>query len=190
MHITSATFLRGVIGTNPIFADGTPQVAFIGRSNAGKSSVINTITNQKNLARTSSFPGRTQELNVFHINRSLYLVDLPGYGYTKTSRERREQIQKMIFWYLFTSEYPHKKVVLILDANVGPTENDLVTLRALEEHGKDVVIVANKVDKIKSSLYTQQLEKIRMQVGDHLVIPFSSPKKIGVQDLIEAVLAK
>ncbi|MEK7180976.1 MAG: ribosome biogenesis GTP-binding protein YihA/YsxC [Patescibacteria group bacterium] len=188
MNITSAKFLKGVDGTNETLEDGTPQIAFIGRSNVGKSSVINSLTNQKDLARTSSFPGLTKEINIFLINNSYYLVDLPGYGFAKASHEERERLQKLIFWYLFDSNCKQKKVVLILDANVGPTENDLEMLRGLEEHEKKIVIVANKIDKIKESEYKEKLNKLKSLVGEHKIIPYSSETKFGRSELINEIL--
>src|SRR3989344_2302589 len=101
MQITSAEFVKGVVGEDEILTDGTPQIAFIGRSNVGKSSVINSLAQKKDLARTSAFPGRTQEINLFLINRSFYLVDLPGYGYAKMSKEKQFELQDLIAWYLF-----------------------------------------------------------------------------------------
>jgi GTP-binding protein len=125
MEIRSAKFIKGVVGTDEIFEDGIPQIVFIGRSNVGKSSVINTLANEKGLARTSSTPGRTQQINIFLINKAFYLVDLPGYGFAKVPLAVKQQIQKMINWYLFNSDYNFKRVILIVDANVGPTKDDL-----------------------------------------------------------------
>src|SRR5947209_1920735 len=150
MNITSAKFVKGVVGEDEVLEDGTPQVAFIGRSNVGKSSVINTLANQKGLAKTSSFPGRTQEINVFLINKAFYLVDLPGYGFAKGSKQTQEKIQSLIYWYLLDSHYQQKKVVLIVDSNVGVTDTDAQMLHSLELAQKNIIIVANKVDKIKS----------------------------------------
>ncbi|MEK7580458.1 MAG: ribosome biogenesis GTP-binding protein YihA/YsxC [Patescibacteria group bacterium] len=188
MHILSAKFVKGVVGDDEILEDGIPQIVFIGRSNVGKSSTINSLVKQKDLARTSSFPGRTQEINLFLINKSFYLVDLPGYGFSKASRENRERLQKLIDWYLFNPRYEQKKVVLIIDANVGLTDSDLEMLRGLEEQGKNIVIVANKIDKIKKTEYKKQLQKIQDIVGSHKVIPYSSEKRIGVGDLIKEIL--
>lgn len=111
MKITSAKFVKGTVWTDEIFEDGVPQVAFIGRSNVGKSSGINSLVNQPGLARTSSFPGRTQEINIFFINKSLYFIDLPGYGFSKGSREAQTKLLKLIFWYLFESGYAQKEVL-------------------------------------------------------------------------------
>ncbi|MDP2933180.1 MAG: ribosome biogenesis GTP-binding protein YihA/YsxC [bacterium] len=187
MNITSAEFVKGVVGSDKVLEDGIPQIAFVGRSNVGKSSVINSLAGQKNLARTSSAAGRTSEINLFLINKTFYLVDLPGYGFAHASWEDRERIQKLIYWYLLNSHYEQKKIVLIIDANVGATDDDLRMLHSLEEQRKNIIVVANKVDKIKKSGYSRQLQKIQSMVGDHKVIPYSAEKKIGVSDLINEV---
>jgi GTP-binding protein len=183
MQIISATFIKGVVGPDKILEGDTPQIALIGRSNVGKSSVINSLTNKTALARTSSFPGHTKQINVFSINDSFFLLDLPGYGFAMDSAEMREQLHDLIDWYLFRSKYGQKKVVLIIDANIGLTDKDLIMLEVLREHEKDVAIVANKVDKIKSSKYDEQFRKIRDSVGDIRIIPYSSTKKIGIREL-------
>ena len=187
MQITSAKYVKGIIGSDEILESEYPQIAFIGRSNVGKSSVINSLTNQKGLAITSSSPGRTRQINLFLINKSFYLLDLPGYGFAKASREVREQLFKLIDWYLFKSPYQQKKVVLIIDANIGPTDDDLEMLHTLEDFKKDIVIVANKIDKIKKSKYAGQLQEIQNLVGEHKVIPYSSYDKIGISALTREI---
>lgn len=188
MNIKSAVFVKGVAGDDEILQDGIPQVAFVGRSNVGKSSVINSLVNQKNLARTSPTPGHTRTVNFFLINNQFYLVDLPGYGFAKASLEERRAIQKMIYWYLLFSGAEHRKVVLIIDAEIGPTEYDLDTIRQLIENGKSVVVVANKIDKIKKSALKTQLDKIQKEIGPVRVIPYSAEKRIGVNELIKEVV--
>ncbi len=188
MRITSATFVKSVIGTDELLENGIPQVAFIGRSNAGKSTIINSLTGRKNLAKTSASPGKTKLVNLFLINKSLYLIDLPGYGYASASKKDREWLRKVIDWYLFKSQYEQKCVVLIIDASVGPTANDLEMLDALEEHKKNVVVVANKMDKIRKPDYKTQLQKIQDIIGDHLIIPYSSKAKIGMTELTDEIL--
>ncbi len=186
--ITSATFIKGVVEPDDILEDGTPQIAFIGRSNVGKSSIINTLTNNKKLAITSSFPGRTQEINVFLINKSFYLMDLPGYGYAKNSKAGKERIQELINWYLFESPYTQKYVVLLIDANIGPTKDDIDMLENLQDTKKNIIVVANKIDKIKKSEVKKNLDKIRNTIGPHTIIPFSAEKKIGIQELSDILL--
>ncbi len=188
MNIRIATFVKGIVGTDEALDEAYPQIAFIGRSNSGKSSLINSLTNQKKLARTSSFPGRTQEINLFLINRDTYFLDLPGYGYAKVSKDDRDWLQKVIQWYLFKSEYQQKKIVLILDAEVGPTDKDLDMIRQLEAHDKSFIIVANKIDKIRHPDYKKQLAKVRALVDGHKVVPFSTKKRMGMQELLQEVL--
>lgn len=189
MKITSAKFIRGVRGTDDVLYDGRPQVAFIGRSNAGKSTLINTLTGVKNLARWSKTPGRTQELNVFFVNDSFYFIDFPGYGYVKTSFEAWQKVNKLIDWYLFRSGL-NPKIVMIIDGNIGPTENDLGVLRYLENEDKDVIIVANKIDKVKKSKLKHRLKLIKEKVPGHIVVPFSSKTKTGIGELSSLVLKK
>jgi GTP-binding protein len=187
MNIRSAEFIKGIVQADELLSNGKPQIAFIGRSNVGKSSVINALTNKKGLARTSSTPGRTQQLNLFLINKSFYLVDLPGYGFAKMSKEGQENLQALIRWYLWESNYKQKKIVLIIDDNVGPTVKDLEMLKTLEEYDKDVIVVANKVDKLKNSERTKQLQKIKTAIGDHEMIPCSAQHKIGLAELSKAI---
>jgi GTP-binding protein len=188
MQITSAKFIKGIIGPDETLESAFPQIVFIGRSNAGKSSVINSLARHKDLATTSSSPGRTREINLFLINKSFYWLDLPGYGYALASHAVRERLFKLVDWYLFKSPYQQKKVVLIIDANIGPTKDDLGMLNALEDFQKDIVIVANKIDKIKKAEYTSRLQKINGLVGEHKVIPYSSRDKIGISALAGEIL--
>ncbi len=193
MNIISAKFIKGVVEEDELLDDGTPQVAFVGRSNVGKSSVINSVCNQKNLARTSSFPGATQEINIFSISSSgknpkIYLVDMPGYGFAKASKEVQVKLQQLIHWYLFSSNYEPKLVVLIIDATIGATDTDIQMLYSLKESNKNVLVVANKVDKLKPSEYKKQLNIIQDQAGEYKVLPYSAEKKIGVNELIRQIL--
>jgi GTP-binding protein len=184
----SAEFIKGVVGQDAILDSNYPQIAFIGRSNVGKSSTINSLVKQKGLARTSAMPGRTQQINIFLLNEKYYLVDLPGYGFAKVSKADQAWIFKLINWYLFNAGYEQKKIVMIIDAKIGLTHDDLDMLEALEDKRKNFIIVANKVDKIKKADYKKQLQKIKETVGDHKVIPFSAEKGIGVEELIKEIL--
>lgn len=187
MKITSAKFIMGMVGDTDILHNGTPQVAFIGRSNAGKSSLLNSLTNTKKLAITSKTPGRTKEINIFLINDTHYFMDLPGYGYAKASGSTLRKLNDLISWYLFESGC-QPKVVLLIDANVGPTKDDLGVLDALEDAGAEIVIVFNKVDKIKKSHYLNHIKKLKEQFKGHVCIPYSSTSKIGIQELADEVL--
>jgi GTP-binding protein len=188
MKIESAQFIKSVLGSDSIFENSIPQVAFIGRSNVGKSSVINSLVNQNDLAKTSSFPGRTQMINLFLINNSLYFVDLPGYGYAKVPNKLKNSLQAMINWYFFVSNYKQKKVVLIIDASVGLTKDDLDMLYSLEDYRKDIIVVANKIDRIKQTEYKEQFKTIKELVGVHQIIPYSTKKKIGIKELLKEIL--
>ncbi len=188
-YLTSATTL------SQLPTDQGIEVAFIGRSNVGKSSTINVLTNHKGLARTSSFPGRTQEINIFLINpdasvgtgNSFYLVDLPGYGFARAPIALRESILKLIKLYLVDSNCIQKKIVLIIDASIGATSSDLEMLSILEQGHKEVVVVANKVDRIRPSDRFKELKKIEESFPNYKVIPFSTEKKIGVNELLDEI---
>lgn len=189
MKITSAKFVKGLIGEDELLRDEVPQVAFVGRSNVGKSSVINALVGMKDLARSSPKPGKTREINVFLINNKFYLVDLPGYGYAKASLDERAVLKQMINWYLLYSEISHHKIVLIIDAVVGATDYDLAVIKSLTERKKDLVIVANKIDKIKKSQMQKRINEIKKQVGQHKLILCSTIEKIGVKELSDEVFA-
>ncbi len=188
MKITSTKFIKGVVGDDKILADGIPQIAFIGRSNVGKSSLINALSNSK-VSRTSSYPGSTQEINIFLINDSYYFVDLPGYGFARASGLGREKIGELIDSYLFNSIYKQKKVVLIVDANVGMTERDITMFEELERFHKDFIIVASKIDKMTQSEYQKKMTELKKITEGHTLIPFSSKKRTGLGALIDEIFS-
>jgi GTP-binding protein len=187
MNITSARFVRGVTRDENLIQDEIPQVAFIGRSNVGKSSVINSLTGRKALARSSSTPGFTKEANFFLVNENTYIVDLPGYGFAKGSKKEKGKLMELIQWYVFHPRITQKKIVVILDAKVGPSYDDVHTIRELETAGKDIVLVLNKIDKVTQGELHSMLKLINETVGGHEVIPYSAEKKIGVDKLREVV---
>lgn len=187
MKITSTQFMKGLVGDDSILADGIPQIAFIGRSNVGKSSLINTLTSSS-ISRTSGFAGRTQEINIFLVNKSYYFVDLPGYGFARASGLGREKIGELIDSYLFNSIYNQKKVVMIIDANVGMTDKDILMLNELEKFNKDFIIVANKIDKMTQSEYHKKMTELKKTARGHDIIPFSTKTKKGVEDLVNKIL--
>ncbi len=188
MDITSAKFIKTVVGEDAILKDGVPQIAFIGRSNVGKSSTINALTKQKGLAIVSASPGRTQGVNIFHINEAFYLVDLPGYGFAKLSKQDRAWLHELINWYLFNKKFEQKKIVQIIDANIGPTPDDLELLQTLEAKNKNILVIANKIDKIKKSQYANQCKKIKDLIGYHEIIFYSSKTGTGIKDIIDKIL--
>jgi len=180
MKITSAVFIKGILGTNKILEDDRPQVAFIGRSNVGKSSVINSLVNRRDLVKSGSQPGKTRQINFFLINQKIYFVDLPGYGFMRASLKEREKSKKMILWYLFRSQINFKKVILIIDAKVGITKFDQEMIDLLNQNESPTIIVANKVDKLKKN----QLDKL----SD--VILYSAKTHQGREELLEKIFDK
>jgi GTP-binding protein len=145
---------------------------------------------KKELARSSSRPGKTQEINFYLINKSFYLVDLPGYGFAEGSWSKRDALIKLIHWYLQNPDIDPQKVVLIIDAKVGPTENDLAMLALLEQAGRRIVVVANKIDKLKKAELQKSISHIQTAIGPHTLIPYSAEKKINVGLLTEEILKK
>ncbi len=187
MEIKEAKFIKGITGSNPILEDEIPQVAFIGRSNVGKSSVINSLVRRKNLVKSSSTPGKTKEINLFLINNKFYFVDLPGYGYMRTGLKQKEKIRRMILWYLFHSDIEFKKVVLIIDARIGLDQFDLEILKSLNENRHSVLIVVNKTDKLKRNQLEKQLKKIKEENKENEIIPYSAKTKKGREDLLNKI---
>ncbi len=187
VNITSAKFVKGIVGTDQVLDELYPQIAFIGRSNVGKSSLINALTRQQGLARTSALPGRTQQINLYFINHNTYFLDLPGYGYAKVSKDDHDWFQQVIQWYLFKSNYRQTKIVLVLDAKIGPSDKDLAMIEQLEENDKPFIIVANKIDKISSPQYQEQLQRLQYSVGDYRIIPLSTKTRRGIPELLQAI---
>ncbi|MSR71245.1 MAG: YihA family ribosome biogenesis GTP-binding protein [Candidatus Taylorbacteria bacterium] len=184
MKISSAEFIKGIRGTDPILADGVPQVAFIGRSNVGKSSLINALVNRKELVKTGKKPGKTTEINFFSINKSAcYFVDLPGYGYAKADPEEKEKIRKLILWYVQYSEVRPLCLVLILDVKAGLTDFDKGMLFALRECKHRYIIVANKMDKLNQKELAIQLTSIRNESGEQSIFACSAETKDGIDVL-------
>ena len=166
---------------------GRPEVAFAGKSNVGKSSLINGLMNRKSLARTSSQPGKTQTINFYNINKFMYLVDLPGYGYAKVSENEKKKWGKMIENYLHTSKQL-KAVFLLIDIRHEPSANDKMMYEWIVYQGYDPIIVATKLDKIKRS----QIQKSVKMVKEGLnvkpgtkIIPYSALTKQGRDEIWE-----
>jgi len=164
---------------------GRPEVAFAGKSNVGKSSLINGLMNRKSLARTSAAPGKTQTINFYNINKEIYLVDLPGYGYAKASEKEREAWGQMIERYLNTSE-KLRAVFLLVDIRHAPSANDKQMFEWMAYVGYDPIVIATKLDKIKRSQIDKQIKIIRQGLGadkETIIVPFSAETKQG-RDII------
>lgn len=172
-----------------------PEIAFAGKSNVGKSSLINGIMNRKSLARTSSKPGKTQTINFYNVNEVFYLVDLPGYGYAKANQEVKAQWGKMIERYLHSSKQL-KAVFLLIDIRHDPSANDKQMYQWMRHYGFDPIIIATKLDKINRSQIQKQLKAIRVGLEaqkDTIIIPYSSLSKQGreeIYDLLDSILSE
>lgn len=165
------------------------EVAFAGKSNVGKSSLINALMNRKNYARTSSQPGKTQTINFYNINKELYFVDLPGYGYAKASKNEVEKWGKMIERYLTTSKQL-QKVFLLIDIRHEPGANDVMMYDWIINSGFEPVIIATKLDKIKRSQIDKQIKLIRQTLkapSNIRIVPFSSETKQGRDEMYEII---
>lgn len=162
MQIKSSVFKKGIRGTDDIIQEETPQIAFIGRSNVGKSSLINYLLGETDLVKSSQTPGKTKEINFFLINNAFYFVDLPGYGYAKLPPDMREQLAKMIQWYFMEPVFK-RLAVLVLDIKAGPSVMDIEMLRIFAEHKQEVLIVINKIDALKQ---TERNERVKMITGE------------------------
>ena len=163
-----------------------PEIAFAGKSNVGKSSLINGIMNRKSLARTSSQPGKTQTINFYNVNEVFYLVDLPGYGYAKANQEVKAQWGKMIERYLHSSKQL-KAVFLLIDIRHDPSANDKQMYQWMRHYGFDPIIIATKLDKINRSRVGLEAQK------DTIIIPYSSLSKQGreeIYDLLDSILSE
>ncbi len=169
--------------------DMKSEFLLVGRSNVGKSSFINTLLGRKNLARTSSHPGKTQTLNFYEVNKEFYLIDVPGYGYAEVSKKRREKFGKMIEEYLETRKQL-KRVFMIVDFRHKPTEDDVLMYNFLKYYNLPVTIVATKADKIgaskKDKCKKQITDTLDLVVGDDLVI-FSSVTKEGKDKVMKTI---
>lgn len=191
MKITEAIFIKGIKGTDNIIKDDMVHLAFYGRSNVGKSSCINTILSRKNLVKSSSKPGKTRKLNFFKINQSFFIVDLPGYGYAKLPLKQREQLRKLILWYILQAEVKKRINILVLDSKVGLTEYDLELLNILKEKKENIIILLNKIDKLNQSEVYKQSLIIQEKVGKNIsVIQFSATKKRGIDKFWEKIKIK
>lgn len=164
-----------------------PEVAFAGKSNVGKSSLINALMNRKSLARTSAQPGKTQTINYYNVNAALYFVDLPGYGYARANENVKAKWGKMIEDYLHRSKQL-KLVFLLIDIRHAPSENDCIMYDWILRNGYHPVIIATKLDKINRSQIQKQLKLIRTTLeaeADTVMIPFSAETKQGREEIYE-----
>ena len=184
-NLHNVEFLRSAVKESDFPFDSLPQIVFAGKSNVGKSSLINALMMRKSLARTSAQPGKTQTINFYNINKEIYLVDLPGYGYAKASEKEREAWGQMIERYLNTSE-KLRAVFLLVDIRHAPSANDKQMFEWMAYVGYDPIVIATKLDKIKRSQIDKQIKIIRQGLGadkETIIVPFSAETKQG-RDII------
>ena len=189
VNLQNAEFILSAAAPKDFPRDGLPQIAFAGRSNVGKSSVINRLLNRKNFARVGAAPGKTTHINYFKIDKTFYLVDLPGYGYAKVSKGERDRWGKLMEGYFADPELMTLGV-MIVDARHKPTADDCTMAQWYKDAGCPFLVVANKLDKLKKSEIEPNLQQIRdtLELDNSVkLIPFSAEKGDGKQELLQEI---
>jgi GTP-binding protein len=190
MNFQKVDFLISAASTKDFPKNRLPEIAFAGKSNVGKSSVINRVLQRKNFARVGEKPGKTVHVNYFTIDSKCYLVDLPGYGYAKVSQSEKERWGRLMEDYFAANRIDLG--ILIVDARHAPTNNDITMAQWFIESGCPFVVVANKLDKLKKSEILPNLSVIRQDLElpeETIVIPFSAEKGDGRDELVKHILA-
>jgi len=189
VRVDTVKFVLSALDAEQYPRDRRPEIAFVGRSNVGKSSLLNTLLGRKGLAKTSSTPGKTQTLNFFDVNEKVYFVDLPGYGFAKVPKSMKDAWNRVMADYLATRE-PLRLVVSLVDARHKPSPLDVEMLHLLDEAEVPTLVVATKVDKLKRSHRQRSMNTIRETLGlekDMLVLPFSSQTREGLKELWQII---
>lgn len=191
MIIKNAEHEITAVKPNQYPVTGFPEVAFVGRSNVGKSSIINTLLNRKNLARVGQTPGKTRQINFFVVNGNFYLVDLPGYGFANVSKDMKASWENIIETYLYSRKQNQLKLVIMLvDIRHSPSKDDIIMYQWIKGFGMKSIIVATKADKIARSQINIRLNDIRkvLQLDKSTnIIPFSSEKRTGKEEVLEEI---
>ena len=185
MKVKNPKFEISAVSPKQYPKNDLPQIVLVGKSNVGKSSFINTMINRKSLARTSSEPGKTRQINFYNIDEIFYFVDLPGYGYSKMSKQEQEKVGSFIEQYLAKSKNI-SLVIFLIDIRHNPTENDRLMYDYIIRSGLTFIILANKADKIaptKVEGIVKDLQKQINPIGDSTMLPFSAEKKIYTEDV-------
>ena len=189
MIVKNPKFEISSVGPKQYPKNGLPEIVLVGKSNVGKSSFINTMINRKKLARTSSAPGKTRQINFYNIDDTFYFVDLPGYGYSKMSKKEQEQVGHFIEEYL-AKRQEIALIIFLVDIRHNPTDNDRLMYRYIISSGFPCLILANKADKIaitKVDGVVKDLQKQLNPIGDITTLPFSSERKIYKDDVWEFI---
>lgn len=185
MRVETADFVRSAHSSGDFMRDGRPELAFVGRSNVGKSSVMNRLLGRKGLAKTSSTPGRTRAVNYFLINRRFWFVDLPGYGYAKAAKDDRREWAALVESYL-RDALPRVLLVLLVDSKVGATPLDVQAFEYLTTLGASIAVAATKIDRVPRGKRASVLRDIRVTLGlgeFNLLIPVSAHSGEGMKEL-------
>ena len=185
MNVKNPKFEISAVSPKQYPKNDLPQIVLVGKSNVGKSSFINTMINRKSLARTSSEPGKTRQINFYNIDETFYFVDLPGYGYSKMSKQEQDKVGSFIEQYLIKSKNI-ALVIFLIDIRHNPTENDRLMYDYIIRSGLPFIIFANKADKIaptKVEETVKDLQKKINPIGDSTMLPFSAEKKIYTEDV-------
>jgi GTP-binding protein len=188
MNIKSAQFYKAITQTSPLPEEIAPLFVFMGRSNVGKSSFINAITEKKDLCRSGSKPGVTQKVNLFLINQNIYFADLPGYGYAKLSKGERKQLEALIFWFLENQKFEFTQLFLLIDSRLGPTEQDKEMIKYLLDRKFPLTLILSKTDKLNKNQKLSQLNKVKTLYPGITIIPFSTKEKEGTKEVHKALL--
>ena len=192
MKIRSSEIVVSAIRKEQYPAEGLPEIALVGRSNVGKSSATNALLNRRNFARTSQTPGKTRTINFYKINNEFYFVDLPGYGYAKVSKSKKDK------WGVIMERYLQDRqelcaIFLLVDIRHEPTNDDVMMYEWIKHFGYNCVVIATKADKISRGQYQKHISIIRKKLQlekDEKVIPLSSSKKTGVEDVWNEIIAQ
>ena len=189
INYNNIEFIKSAATAKDLLNDGIPQIVFSGKSNVGKSSVINKLLNRKNIARVASKPGKTIHINYFLIDKKMYFVDLPGYGYARVAKTEKARWSKLMEYY-FSGDKHITLGVMIVDARHKPTNDDIVMSQWFNETGCRCVIVANKIDKVKNTQKEANIELIRQTLilnEDTRIIPFSAEKGTNKAELLAEI---
>ncbi|MCC0637593.1 MULTISPECIES: ribosome biogenesis GTP-binding protein YihA/YsxC [unclassified Clostridioides] len=192
MKIRSSEITMSAVNKSQYPAEGIPEIALAGRSNVGKSSIINTLLNRRNFARTSQTPGKTRTINFYLINNEFYFVDLPGYGYAKIAKSEKEKWGGIMERYL-ESRQELCSIFLLVDIRHEPTADDKLMYEWIKHFGYNCVVIATKADKISRGQYQKHISIIRKKLqmeSSEKVIPVSSLKKTGVEELWEEIVSQ
>jgi GTP-binding protein len=188
-YLKNAVFTKSIFNKKELIQDNLPTFVMVGKSNVGKSSFINALTNNKKLAKVGSNPGKTRSINYFKVNNELYLVDLPGYGFSKMSLKEKESINKLTNSFLETN-LNIRHIFFLVDIRHEPTENDRAMYDWLASRNIPCTIVANKADKLSKTKAEEMINIIRKRLfADSEIIAFSSENKTGLEEIIKILEA-